>query len=364
MFLAFAAVASATTPWSAIADLPDGQTCSSAAVLNGTLYVVGGTDGFAWNKPVAFDPTHDSWSTIPDMLTPRDHQATVGLNGKVYALGGSGANSNNTALVALKSVEFFDPTITGRWSAAVDMPTARYYLGAAALGGKVYVVGGSEITSTPSALKSADVFDSSTGKWSAIADMSTARSGSPGTVALNGKIYVMGGDTGDGPNQRQLASAEVFDPDTGRWSAIADMSTARNSMGAAALDGKVYVMGGFDGSSVLKSAEVFDPATGRWSVIADMSTARHWPAAAALNGKVYAVGGDNAVDPAAFKSGEAFDPIAGTSTPGTKGLSTTVIVILAAGAALVVGSAMYFSSKSPVEDQSMQYKLEKGYVAK
>jgi N-acetylneuraminic acid mutarotase len=271
------------------------------------LYVVGGTTGSAWSPPAAFDPTHNSWSGIPDMLTPRDHQAAVAVNGKVCALGGAGANAAGTALVALKSVECFDP-ITGSWAAAADMPTARYYQGAAVVGGKVYVVGGSKTAGVPSALKSADVFDPATGKWSAIADMSTPRSGSPGTVALNGKVYVMGGDTGDGPGQRQLASAEVFDPATGAWSAIADMPTPRNSMGAAVLEGKVYVMGGFDGSFILNSTEAFDPATGSWAAVAEMSVARHWPAAAALNGRVYAVGGDNAVDAAAFKSGEAFGP--------------------------------------------------------
>ena len=68
--MAFAAGAStATTPsWSAIADLPDGQTCGSAAELNGMLYVMGGTTGSAWSPPAVFDPTHNSWSGIPDML--------------------------------------------------------------------------------------------------------------------------------------------------------------------------------------------------------------------------------------------------------------------------------------------------------
>ena len=79
------------------------------------------------------------------------------------------------------------------------MPRARYYLGAATLNGKIYTLGGSELVHVASALKSADVFDPTANTWAAISDMSTARSGSPGTVALDGKLYVMGGDGGDGP---------------------------------------------------------------------------------------------------------------------------------------------------------------------
>jgi hypothetical protein len=50
------------------------------------------------------------------------------------------------------------------------------------------------------------------------------------------------------------------------------------------------------------------------------------------------------------------------NAPGSKGLSTIVILVLVAGAVLVVGGAIYFSSKSskPAEDPSMQYQLEKG----
>ena len=82
-------------------------------------------------------------------------------------------------------------------------------------------------------------------------------------------------------------------------------------MGAAAVNGKVYVAGGYGDGSVLKSAEAFDPTTGVWSAVADMSTARHWPAVTTLNGRVYAIGGDNGnpKNPIVFKSGESFETV-------------------------------------------------------
>ncbi|MDE3134061.1 MAG: hypothetical protein KGL15_08350 [Acidobacteriota bacterium] len=72
-----------------------------------------------------------------------------------------------------------------------------------------------------------------------------------------------------------LASAELFDPATGAFTALpAPMTAARFGAVAAPLpDGNVLIAGGDDGRNVLSSAEVFDPAPvysplcpGRWSL--------------------------------------------------------------------------------------------------
>jgi hypothetical protein len=53
------------------------------------------------------------------------------------------------------------------------------------------------------------------------------------------------------------------------------MSSARFAHGVAVVDGKLYVVGGVDGTNTrLSSVECFDPSTGEWSVVAPMSTAR------------------------------------------------------------------------------------------
>ena len=108
--------------------------------------------------------------------------------------------------------------------------------------------------------------------------MSVTQSGSvqPATATA---IVVIGGDDSSGSAFR---SGERYDPVANTWSPIASMGTARRNHAAAVIDGLLYAIGGWDGSSHLSSGERFDPAANAWSPIASMGTARRKHAAAAL----------------------------------------------------------------------------------
>ena len=56
---------------------------------------------------------------------------------------------------------------------------------------------------------------------------------------------------------------ECYDPQKGLWSSGPSMLTKRCRLGAAALHGKLYVCGGYDGSVFLRTVEAFDPVTNR-----------------------------------------------------------------------------------------------------
>ena len=75
----------------------------------------------------------------------------------------------------------------------------------------------------------------------------------------NGKVLVAGGDDSSG----LLASAELYDPASGTWTATGDLSTARRRHTATLLpNGKVLVAGGDDSSAILASAELYDVGLG------------------------------------------------------------------------------------------------------
>ena len=82
------------------------------------------------------------------------------------------------------------------------------------------------------------------------------------TLLPNGKVLVAAGndDTVD------LASAELYDPASGTWTATGSLATARSGHTATLLpNGKVLVAGGFDRTVDLASAELYDPASGTWT---------------------------------------------------------------------------------------------------
>lgn len=54
---------------------------------------------------------------------------------------------------------------------------------------------------------------------------------------------------------------ERYCPDTGQWTAVTPMLTQRCRLGVAALDSKLYVCGGYDGSTFLETVEEYDPVT-------------------------------------------------------------------------------------------------------
>lgn len=53
---------------------------------------------------------------------------------------------------------------------------------------------------------------------------------------------------------------EQYDPDKGKWIEVTPMLTKRCRLGVAALNGKLYACGGYDGSTFLQSVEMYDPA--------------------------------------------------------------------------------------------------------
>lgn len=74
------------------------------------------------------------------------------------------------------------------------------------------------------------------------------------------------------------------------WRTLAPMPTPRYDFGTAVVDGKVYAIGGFSGSTLAVN-EMFDPETGSWTEKAPMPTPRALLVVAAVQGKIYAIGG-------------------------------------------------------------------------
>ena len=71
-----------------------------------------------------------------------------------------------------------------------------------------------------------------------------------------------GGEYPDGSASRAVWR---YDPVLDAWQEMADMRVPRSELGLAMLDGCVYAVGGWEGTSRLDSVERFDPDTNKWS---------------------------------------------------------------------------------------------------
>jgi N-acetylneuraminic acid mutarotase len=101
-------------------------------------------------------------------------------------------------------------------------------------------------------------------------------------------------DIGGKNGSTYLANNQEYDPTTNTWSNKVDMPTARDSFAAAAVNGRIYAIGGDNSEpGYLAVNEEYDPVANSWSTKAAMPTARPELAAAAVNGRIYAIGGQH-----------------------------------------------------------------------
>ena len=116
-----------------------------------------------------------------------------------------------------------------------------------------------------------------------------------GVATVNGKIYAIGGRS----NGARLAINEEYDPATNTWTTKTPMPTQRSDFAIAVFNDKIYCIGGiidFDWSGYGKGIlctvnEVYDPLTDTWENKTSMPTQRQRPKANVVNGKIYVMGG-------------------------------------------------------------------------
>jgi hypothetical protein len=167
-----------------------------------------------------FDPVTGVFAPTGDMGTPRsEHTATRLNDGQVLVTGGTGPDGHATA-----TAELFDPTI-GVFTPTGEMRSAVYEHVATLLNdGRVFVTGGLRYEASSGgylAIASADVFDPGSGTFATTGGMATTRAYHTATLLADGTVLVIGGvdDGRDEDGSSPTASAEVFSPDDGTFSA-------------------------------------------------------------------------------------------------------------------------------------------------
>lgn len=245
-----------------------------------------------------------SLAAVSEMNISRaTHRATLLGNGKVLITGGFSADRTGLA-----STEIYDPK-SRNFSSGKNMSVGRAGHSATLLSdGKVLIAGGF----SGDYLASAEIYDPQTGAFSPAGKMTMPRSEHVAVLLNNGNVLLAGGV---GTGWTFLADAEIFDPATNSFTKTGSMRAARESHTATALkDGTVLVTGGHKGRraaiEIYKSAEIYNPQTGAFTAAADLTVKRHKHDAVLLgDGRVLIVGGADERDAGgAYRDVEVYDP--------------------------------------------------------
>lgn len=280
--------------WENIGTIPEKKVMCANAVVGNRLYAITGAldpffipslPGPATTASVImfeFEPSGEGWAYKTPITSPRAYSASGVVDGKIYVIGGAYSKTEISDVV-----DMYDPE-TDAWQSRQSLPEPIHGAAAGVIGGKIYVAGGqTQYTTLGMPKKTLFVYDPATDSWEQKAPMPTAR-GYLSAAVVDGKLYAIGG-TSAWPNR--TGKVEMYDPDTDSWQTKAPMPTARSGFCAEALNGKIFVMGGVDASGYKDVLEVYDPATDTWIEKMEMPQTRSIFGSAVVNDLLYAYGG-------------------------------------------------------------------------
>lgn len=288
--------------WVRKSDTPSERTSVAIAELNGKLYLIGGLErggGRFDNTPAVevYDPVNDSWGTAKD-YPERYHSArAAAINGRIYVFGGFPRFANLP--VSSKVFEYVPQQDI--WQEKAPMPTARAGFGIGVLDGKIYTIGGFTGQSPSySSSRAVEVYDPNTNQWETRASLPTARRYLTAAV-LGGRIYAIGGYDGGPRLFNPLAITEIYDPTTNTWQSGPALPKALGSLASVAVNNRIYVIGGdasqeqcwlsVQNHKPQADVYIYDPLTNQWSVGPALGVARSDIAVAAVDRTIYAIGG-------------------------------------------------------------------------
>lgn len=234
---------------------------------------------------ISIDNTKDvfgfkGWKILEGLSTYKHSVATVGLNSMIYVFGGTSVTGDefSTSRSKLDEVQAYD-TYTHEWVSRPKLPVPMWEPQAAVAGDKIYVI--------DSIYNSNELYeyDPTIREWQ-LKNLDLYVDEDAVMVSLNNKIYFVGG-----------TDILEYEPGT---NVIRKLNTTVpvpvENFAAAALDGKIYIFGGDskDGSQIrLKNVQEYNLIENRWTQKADLPEGKNGFKAQVLNGKIYTFGSES-----------------------------------------------------------------------
>ena len=306
--------------------------------------------------PDSGKPVCGSWRPGPTLMSQRESSPTLLVEGGlVLAVSGHFDNRTGDPINTSELIDVGEGV--SRLTASFTVPRSTTGPGAT-----VRLLDGRVLSGTPwnwsdQPVLPAEIWDAATGEWSVTGRQIVPSNGSPAVALPDGRVLVAGGivwDSFNGGTDHPLARAEVWDPATGEWTRVSDMSTPRTGHFLALVDRRALVCGGFSeypDAPGLDTCELFDAEAGTWSP----APVRNYRGSAALatlrDGRLLVTGGT--VESGGYKPetqiAEIYDPVARTWQPVAPMLEKRgahALTVLSDGRVLATGGAQGYSSFS------------------
>jgi N-acetylneuraminic acid mutarotase len=174
-----------------VGSLPQPRSDSTAAVIGGTAYVVGGFTGSSMARDVLATTNGRSFRRVARLRIGVRYPALAAVGGQLYVVGGALATTEGTANGAqTDAVQRVDPA-SGQTTVIGHLPAPLAHAMAFSLGGFLFVAGGRHGAVATSAIERIDV---RTGRATRVGSLPLAESDA-GVAVVSGAAWLVGGET-------------------------------------------------------------------------------------------------------------------------------------------------------------------------
>ena len=272
---------------------------------------------------------HDSWGSGKSIPTPVNYPAgTAAIGSKIYVVGGGTASGN----IATNQVY---NAASNTWTTAAPLPASTAGGSAAVVKGILYIFGGYSGTTSGTAVNAVWAYNPATNTWAPKSAMPTAR-GSTTAVVSGTKVYVIGGNG----STTRLNTVEAYDTAANSWTTEAPLLTGKSEPAGGLLGTTIVSADGTTTSGPSGDNEAYNVSTNKWSALAADATARNAACYGAVSGSLYVSGGNTTSG--AVTVSESFSATANKWTAHASLPQATV----APGSAVVSGQLYCISGSS------------------
>ncbi len=290
--------------WDSGADNPQVRFEATGAAVNGKLYVFGGFfNGLAHTtlRSDVYDPVSNTWTQIADMLEPLTHVSQAVDGGLIYLAGGFEGNFPGGSVDYVRVYN----TVTNTWTNGPSLPDDRGGGALVRLGRELHYFGGATSVAGSGVLidfgthwvlqlgPTATVSDDAT-SWTTAADMPNPRN-HMGGAAVGGKIYAIGGQLGNDEFNGNQVSVHAYNLATNSWSSVASMPRPLGHITSStfAHNGRIVVAAGVTQGGIEEARVIeYDPASDTWVSLPTLPGPREGPVADAIGTKIIVATGE------------------------------------------------------------------------